>query len=276
MTVPEIDLAAVGLTGAGVSWGIHVRDVVDRRCVVALNDDAVLATASVGKLLLLLETARQIDAGEVSSDEMLTRLPQDQVADSGLWQHLQVQALPLGDVAGLVAAVSDNLATNVLLRRVGLDAVSATAARLGLTVTALHDKVRDVRGPEHPAALSSGSAAELATLFAGVVTGSALSPDVSSRVLTWLSTGVDLSMTASAYGLDPLAHVVPDRGLVVVNKTGTNTGVRCDVGTMSVDGRTLAFAVLANWDDARSDERDAVLLAMRQVGREMLRYLTAP
>ena len=128
----------------------------------------VFATASVAKLLLLRETSRQIDAGEVTSDEMLTRLPQDQVADSGIWQHLQVPALPLGDVAGLVAAVSDNLATNVLLRRVGLDAVSATAARLGLTATALHDKVRDVRGPEHPAALSSGSAAELATLFAEV------------------------------------------------------------------------------------------------------------
>ena len=276
MAVPAIDLGAFGLTGPGVSWGVHVRDVVDRRCLVALNDDAVLATASVGKLLLLLETSRQVDAGEVSSGEMLTRLPQDQVADSGLWQHLQVEALPLGDVAGLVGAVSDNLATNVLLRRVGLDAVSATAARLGLTVTALLDKVRDVRGPEHPAALSSGSAAELATLFAEVATGSALSPDVSSRVLTWLSTGVDLSMTASAYGLDPLAHVVPDRGVVVVNKTGTNTGVRCDVGIVSVDGRTLAYAVLANWDDARSDERDVVLFAMRQLGREMLRYLTAP
>ena len=150
MAAPAIDLGAFGLTGPGVSWGVHVRDVVDRRRLVALNEDAVLATASVGKLLLLLETSRQIAAGEVSSDEMLTRLPQDQVADSGLWQHLQVEALPLGDVAGLVGAVSDNLATNVLLRRVGLDAVSAAAARLGLTATALHDKVRDVARSRAP------------------------------------------------------------------------------------------------------------------------------
>ena len=114
MTLPAIDLAAFGLTGAGVSWGVHVRDVVDRRCLVALNEDAVLATASVGKLLLLLETSRQIDAGEVTSDEMLTRLPQDQVADSGIWQHLQVPALPLFQpVSLLVSTASADVGTAV-------------------------------------------------------------------------------------------------------------------------------------------------------------------
>ena len=40
--------------------------------------------------------------------------------DSGIWQHLQAPSLPVADLATLVGATSDNLATNVLLRQVGL------------------------------------------------------------------------------------------------------------------------------------------------------------
>src|SRR5690606_13442739 len=130
--------------------------------------------------------------------------------------------LPVADLAVLVAAVSDNLATNVLLRRVGLDAVAATARSVGLRATALHDVVRDVRTPADPPALSSGSAAELAGLFARLAAGAAISAEVSATVNGWLATGTDLSMVAGALGLDPLAHVAADRSVVLRNKTGTD------------------------------------------------------
>ena len=63
---------------------------------------------------------------------ILNRTASDRVGGSGLWQHLQVPALPIADLAALVGATNDNLATNVLLRRVGLDGVrSATATNDG-------------------------------------------------------------------------------------------------------------------------------------------------
>jgi beta-lactamase class A len=48
----------------------------------------------------------------------LARTAEDPVVDSGLWQHLAAEALSAGDLAVLVGAVSDNLATNTLLRHV--------------------------------------------------------------------------------------------------------------------------------------------------------------
>ena len=57
---------------------------------------------------------------------------------------------------------------------------------------------------------------------------------VSRRLRRWLSANTDLSMVASAFCLDPLAHFEPDRGIMLVNKTGTNAGVRADAGR--VDG----------------------------------------
>jgi beta-lactamase class A len=251
-----------------------VIDVEAGAVLLDVDAGAVLPTASVGKVLLLVEVARRVHAGELDPAEPLPRTPADAVGDSGLWQHLQVPALPVADLAVLVGAVSDNLATNVLLRRVGLDAVAATAASLGLERTALHDVVRDVRTPVDPPALSSGSADELARLFTRLAAGEVLGPEVSATVNGWLATGTDLSMVAGALGLDPLAHTAADRGVVLRNKTGTDRGARADVGWVRAGGATLAYAVLAAWAPDR-DERDAVLAAMRALGAQLRDRLRA-
>lgn len=228
---------------------------LDGTVVARHRDDAVHRTASLGKLLLLVAIARGLDDGSLDGDEPLRRDAVAPVADSGLWQHLRIDVLPLADVAALVAGVSDNLATNVLLDRVGLDAAQDVARELGLVHAALHDQVRDHRGPEHPPTLSTGTAAELAQLVRRLP----------GRVLDWLSAGTDLSMVAAALGLDPLAHVGPDRGLRLVNKTGTDEGVRADVGRVSGPAGELVYAVLAEWE--RDDDcRDEVLQGMREIG----------
>ena len=103
--------------------------------------------------------------GGFPGSEVLPRTSDLAVHDSGLWQHLQTDELPVADCVSLIAATSDNLATNVLLARIGLESVTARAQGLGLTSTSLNDFVRDVRGAQHPEALSHGSAAELAGLM---------------------------------------------------------------------------------------------------------------
>jgi len=242
---------------ADVEWSVCIREAGTGAVLASVSADAVLPTASVGKVFLLREVARQVEAGELRLDERLERTPEDAVADSGLWRHLDAGALSVGDLATLVGAVSDNLATNVLLRRVGLERVQAGTQELGLRVSALHDRVRDERTAAHPPTLSSGSAAELSRFFARP------RDRVAARVLDWLGLGVDLSMVASAFGLDPLAHAEPDRGLRLWHKTGADAGVRADAGLLDGPAGTVAYAVLARFPDAR---RDDVLAAMRAMG----------
>jgi beta-lactamase class A len=93
-----------------------------------------------------------------------------------------------------------------------------------------------------------------------------VSPTVSEQVNAWLATGVDLSMVASAFGLDPLAHAPSDRNFVIRNKTGADTGVRADVGTIGRNAVRFAYAVIANWDVSHSDLRDAALSGMKAIG----------
>ncbi len=248
---------------------MELRDADTGVVIRSENPDAVLRTASVGKLLLLATAAAEIVAGRLSPAQRLRRTAADAVGDSGLWQHLALDELRVRDLCLLIGSVSDNLATNVLLRRVGLERVRETAATLGLVGTALLDRVRDSRGPDDPWTLSTGCAAELAGLMARVAVRQAIGFDVSQLVLGWLADGVDLSMVAAGWDWDPLAHSASAGQVRLHHKTGTDDGVRCDVGVLIGPWRTVAYAVLANWDPGVGDQRGAVLARMRAIGAEI-------
>jgi beta-lactamase class A len=252
-------------TSADVEWAISIRDASGRELAHS-NADRAMKTASVGKLLLLIEVARQRDVGELSGAALLRRGPELMVADSGLWQHLRVERMSVDDLCVLVASVSDNVATNVVLNKVGLPALRTLAESLGLVHTALLDYVRDHRGPDDPPTLSTGSASELSRLMSQLSRNELVSPVVSEQVNTWLATGVDLSMVASAFGLDPLAHVLIDRNILIRNKTGADPGVRADVGTIGRGAGRYSYAVIANWDAPNADLRDVVLSEMNGIG----------
>jgi beta-lactamase class A len=255
------------------TWSVCVRDAETSDVLAEHDPLTVLRTASVGKIFLLVEVAAQAQAGSLDLDEELTWTDDDVVADSGLWYLMRRRSLAIDDLCWLIGGVSDNLATNVLLRRVGIAAAFVRTRTLGFARSELFDRVRDERGPDDPPTLSRGCADELSDLMARLRRGDIVSPAVSGRVLRWLAANTDLSMTASAFGLDPLAHGEPDRGITLVNKTGTISTVRADVGFVSGPEAAVSYAVLASWDDGR-DPRDQVLSDMAAIGRLLRAHVT--
>ena len=233
-------------TPGAVDWSILVLEPGVAEPLLALGEDRVLKTASVAKVLLLVEVAARVTEGTLDPDEPLRRT--EPVGGSGLWQSLRSQTLPAGDVAALVGSVSDNLATNTLLDRIGLDAVAERARSLGCADSALLDRVRDQRGPEHPPTVSLGTAAEWVHVLGQLHDGRAAGPGADRMVLNWLSATCDLSMVAGAFRLDHLSHRNTGH-LRLAGKTGTDTGVRADIGILA-GRRTLAWACIANWDEA--------------------------
>jgi beta-lactamase class A len=264
-------LGELAYSGAQVSASAIDLDSDER--IVSIDDRIVLPTASVGKILLLIEVSARLSEQAVPAIEVLAKTSKDAVGDSGLWRHLQARSLPLADVATLVGATSDNLATNVLLREVGLDAVRARTEDLGLLRTALLDLVRDTRGPDDAPQLSVGSTAELSWLFAALARGQVVDALTSSRVLGWLSLNTDLSMVASAFGVDPLSHRGVDHGLQLVNKTGTDVGVRSEAGILRGPRRGIAYAVSVQFSDRSIAARLRVLEALRVTGFDLLEYV---
>ncbi len=252
-----------------VRWSVMVRDAATGQVLGAVEPDQVLRTASVGKVFLLVETARALAAGEVRADEPLAWADDEYVEDSGLWYRMASRSLLLGDLCLLVAAVSDNLATNVLVRRLGVEAVAQTAAGYGVQASGLLDRVRTERGPGMPWTLSVGCASELSDIMARLHRGEVVSAEVSRQVRTWLSANVDLAGVPDGFALDPLAHDVADGPVSLFSKTGAISVVEADTGVLSGPAGAVAYAALAEWEPEVSP-RAAVRAEMRRLGEALV------
>lgn len=264
-------LGKLAYEGAQVS--ASVVDLNSGKTLLAIDDRIVLPTASIGKILLLIEVSAQLTGREFSAFGILDKTARDAVGDSGIWQHLQAPSLPVADLATLVGATSDNLATNVLLREVGLAAVRARTESLGLMRTALLDLVRDSRGPDDAPQLSVGSTAELSWLFGALARNEIVDALTSQRVMGWLSLNSDLSMVAGAFGLDPLSHRGVDHHTLLVNKTGTDVGVRSEAGAIRGARRAVSYAASIQFADDTLAARLRVLDALRTFGFDILEYV---
>lgn len=266
MTRDDLDILIDSAPG---EWGVSIR-VLDQAPEIYFQHGQLmrLRSASSAKLSLLLAVANGIERGQLTEDQEIRKDSVRPVFDSGLWQFLRQPALPLVDVAALVGAVSDNWGTNALIKAVGgVKTASSGAELLGVLDVNLHDYVRDERSEADPETLSSGTADGYSRLVGAIWQGSRNGDPVCQRVLGWMSHNCDLSMVASAFLLDPLAHGTRDLRLKLVNKTGTDVGVRADSGVLEGPNRTVAYSCLVNWDATTTEaQREQVLHAMRAIG----------
>lgn len=283
---------AVDRLPEGPLWSACVRDAATGEVLASRDPGRSLPIASVGKVLLLLELARRITSGELDPHEPIDRTHVAHVTDSGLWQHMDAVRLSIHDCAVLVASVSDNLATNVLLDRIGLPALDDLATTID-TDMRMHDIVRDRRGPSHPHTLASGSTGSMSGLCARIARGEALSAGISAMTRSWLSLGVDSSMVAGGVPVDPLAHASGTDTLAVWHKTGRDRGTRADIGTVALTAdhsadhsdnvtghRTavripptvISYAIACRGDES---QMEPAMTGMHEVGRAIVEALAA-
>ncbi|MEU0835082.1 serine hydrolase [Streptomyces sp. NPDC005969] len=271
MSLAQVTAAARRSAALPLTLAVTAVDI-DGGETVGVDEHTVLPVASASKLLLLAEVARRLDTGELLAGRTVDVLDEDMADGTGLLRRMSRRAWTVEDLAWLTASVSDNTATNALLRLVGRESTARLAADLGLDRLTLHDKVRDIRGPDVPPVFATGTAQDLARLVTHAVRGTMSSPAASAGLLRWMRANTDHGLVPALVDHDPYAPGFPDPlpdGLLVANKTGTDTGVRADAGVI-VGRRRLAYAVVAHWDTVLgpSTERAAVH-AIRDVGRTL-------
>jgi beta-lactamase class A len=261
------------LAASGARVSVRINDL-DRGTVVVQGDDFVtLPIAGLGVVPLLIEVAAAFEAGTLEPLEIVERSSVDPVAVGGLWQHLKAPALPLVDLAVLTAATGDATAANVLLARVGLPAVRARIEQLGLVRSALLDGFRDQRGPDDAPQVALGSARELAEILGALVNSQVVSAGVSAQVAEWLSLNHDLSLVAAATGLDPFSHENDEHGLLFINKTGRDAGIRVEAGVLAGPRAGVSYALIVCFDDLSISHRLRAHEAFRILGLDMMEYV---
>lgn len=260
------------LADAGAQVSVHVIDLDTGSQVLAGDDHVTLPVAGLGVVPLLIEVAAGFESGTLDPLEIVDRASTDAVTTSGIWRSLRAPALPLSDLAVLAAAVGDPLAVNILLEQVGLDRVRQRIEALGLKHTAVLDQFRDMRGLDDAPHVAVGTARELAGLFSALVNSKAVDAAVSAQVSEWLSLNHDLSLVAASTGLDPFAHDHDAHGLLFINKTGQDRGVRAEAGVLAGPRAGIAYSMIVCFDDLSIAHRLRAHDAFRVLGVELMEY----
>ncbi len=99
-------------------------------------------TASTIKLGIMVECFAEAAEGKLQISEPIKLRASEKVSGSGILQELSDDiSLPLRDVVDLMIVLSDNTATNLILDRIGGNAVNQRMAALGLTQTRVMRKI---------------------------------------------------------------------------------------------------------------------------------------
>lgn len=260
------------LADAGARVSVHVTDLDNGGEVLAGDDHLTMPIAGLGVVPLLIEVAAGFEAGTLDPLQIVDRASTEAVGASGLWRNLRAPALPLTDLAVLAASVGDPIAANILLQEVGHQRVLARIESLGLEHTSVLDGFRDHRSPDDAPHVAVGTTRELSALFSALVNSTAVDAAVSSQVAEWLSLNQDLTLIAASTGLDPFAHEHDQHGLLFINKTGRDRGVRAEAGVLAGPRAGVAYAMIVCFDDLSISHRLRAHDAFRALGLELMEY----
>jgi beta-lactamase class A len=226
--------------------GVYVEDLASGP-LVELRADEPFPTASSIKPAVLYELYRQAEEGRVELDE-ITRPPLPRTGGGGVLQQLSGGvSLSWRDLAVLMMAYSDNEATNLLIRRVGRDAVNRRLDALALPRTRLRREMMDLeaarRGDENVS-----TPRELARLAAVLARGEGLSRERAGGLLSVASVVAEGS---------PFRHGLPE-GVRAISKPGSLEGVRCEMAWVDVPGRPYSAAIMTAYLKRESDGEAAI------------------
>jgi beta-lactamase class A len=226
------------------------------RTLCSLNPDEVFPAASLAKVPILVELARQL-ARSSSTYAWETRLEVPEAArvpSDGVLADLSPELRPtIQDMAHLMITISDNTASNLLLDLVGMEAVNASMRELGLRNTRLERRFIDFEA-RRAGRDNWTSAADMVLLFSHIYAGRVPEHE---RLLKILLRQNDYRILPAYWGEEtPFAH-----------KTGGLEGIIHDAGILfrAPDDRQRPLIVAAL--TAAQDDVPLTQLTLARVGR---------
>jgi len=247
MKLEPLHIAVKGFDGVA---GLAARNLLTGEEII-FNADLRFPTASVIKTAIMVEAYHQASRGILSLDTTIPLREGDKVGGSGVLHGLSDGlALPVRDLVHLMIVVSDNTATNLLVKRLGTKNVDQRLTALGLEHTKLfRPTFRDGKADVFPElekefGLGMSTPREMAKLMALIAEGGAVNPEASAAMLATLRRQQDRAM---------IPRLLP--GTVRVgNKTGTDSekvpdesgrrgAIRVDTAIVTGEGVRYVIAV---------------------------------
>jgi beta-lactamase class A len=237
----------------GAEVGVAFR-TLDGRDEVLLVADTPFHAASTMKVPVLIELYRQVDAGRLSMDDPLPVVnrfssivdgspfsldPADDSDKGALYKSIG-GTLPVRELAEAMITVSSNLATNLLIEKLGVANIQQSVAALGA------DGMKVLRGVEDNKAYEQGlinttTARALLTLFEAIAKARAASDASCGEMIAILrrqrfNEGIPAGLPAGT----PVAH-----------KTGQITRIHHDAGIVYAKRPYVLVVLVRGLDDEK-------------------------
>ncbi|NJO43790.1 MAG: serine hydrolase [Cyanobacteria bacterium CRU_2_1] len=235
--------------------GIYLVDL-DNGDYFSLNGDASFSAASMIKVPVLIAFFQDVDAGKIRLDEILTMQEGDLAEGSGDMQFdgvgSQYTAL---ETATYMITISDNTATNMLIRRMGgIEAMNQRFRQWGLQQTVFRNLLPDLEGT------NMTSPKELSILMARVSQGDLMSIKSRDRLLDIMQQTVT----------DTLLPTSLTPGATISHKTGDIGSLVGDTGLIDMPNGKR-YAITAMVKRPHNDDRAQELI--RQIATTVYGYL---
>lgn len=180
-----------------------------------VNSDKALVSASMIKLAVLCEYMHAVDNGQLDPADRVTLKNMKVVGGTGLIQTERHASYSYDELCRYMIMYSDNTATNVLINKLGQDAINERVQALGCKNTSLNRQLM---------ALNTNtenwiSARDAATILYKFKNGTAASSAMCAKALEYLSKQTDNEGMAEGISSGAFAH-----------KTGSLRSMRHDGG----------------------------------------------
>jgi len=109
------------------------------------NPNYKFPAASIIKLYIMWSLYQKINDGELKETDLIDTSTEPVVGGCGILQQLKTEGLTLTirDICDLMIVLSDNMATNIIIRTIGMDYINQQIEKLGLAETALQRMLMD-------------------------------------------------------------------------------------------------------------------------------------
>ena len=206
----------------GGDTGVYVKNLITGE-TFARGENVPVVAASVIKIPVMIEAFRAARAGEIDLEEIHALRDEERLPSCGTLKamHTGIE-MTLMDLIRLMIIVSDNAATNIMIRRVGMDQVNRTLRSLGLEKTTLNRLLFD-REASKKGICNYITAGEMGLLLEKLWRGEVVSPEADAQMMEIL---LDQRLNGK------LPFFIDSMGVDVAHKTGEDDGISHDVGVI--------------------------------------------
>ena len=195
-----------------------------------------MRSASLIKLFIMAEAYAQIHAGQLNQADRLTFTESDRVGGAGLLQELPAgTSRTLLELIELMITESDNIATNLLIERLGMAQINVRIQTLGCQDSVLRRRMMDF------AAAAAGqenltSVNDVATVLAALHRGGCLDPTSDRQMCTILERQTDRCKIPLLLPPDTICR----------HKTGELPGAEHDAGIILSADNSYVLAIMSD------------------------------